>query len=47
MPKVLILGCNHTQLPYIRAAAAMGFEVVGTDYNVNAPGKSCMDRFYP
>ncbi len=47
MPKVLILGCNHTQLPYIRAAAALGFEVVGTDYNVNAPGKACMDRFYP
>jgi len=46
MPK-LILGCNDAQIPYIRAAVDLGFEVVGTDYNVNAPGKACIDRFYP
>jgi hypothetical protein len=46
MPKVLFLGCNTDQLPYLRAAQAMGFTVIGTDMNANAPGAVLADRFY-
>ena len=46
MPRVLFLGCNHNQLPYLRAAKAQGFKVIGTDVNPKAPGAALADRFY-
>lgn len=46
-PTVLILGCNHTQLPYLRAARDLGFRVVGVDRNPAAPGRSEVHSFYP
>jgi predicted ATP-grasp superfamily ATP-dependent carboligase len=45
-PTVLILGCNHTQLPYLHAARDLGFRVVGVDRNPEAPGRSEVDAFY-
>lgn len=46
MPKVLFLGCNTDQIPYLRAAKALGFEVIGTDMNSDAPGATLADRFF-
>lgn len=47
MPKVLFLGCNKNQTPYLRAAKNLGFFVIGTDLNPHAPGAAIADRFYP
>lgn len=47
MPKVLFLGCNDNQLSYLRAARNLGFFVIGTDLNPQAPGAALADRFYP
>ena len=44
--RALLLGCNANQLPYLRAARALGFETIGTDRNADAPGASCVDRFH-
>jgi len=46
MTKVLFLGCNQNQVPYLRAARALGYTVVGTDLNPAAPGASLADRFH-
>lgn len=46
MPKLLFLGCNHSQVPYLLAAKKLGFFVVGTDLNPDAPGAKLADRFY-
>jgi len=40
------LGCNNDQIPYLRALQNLGYTVVGTDMNANAPGASLVDRFY-
>lgn len=47
MTKVLFLGCNTNQVPYLRAAKNLGFTVVGTDLNPRAPGATIADKFYP
>lgn len=47
MPKVLFMGCNHNQIPYLKAAQILGYEVIGTDINPKAPGASIADKFYP
>jgi hypothetical protein len=47
VPRVLFLGCNENQLPYLRAARAQGFRVVATDRNPMAPGAMLADRFHP
>ncbi|RMD90751.1 MAG: hypothetical protein D6813_08655, partial [Calditrichaeota bacterium] len=44
--KVLILGCNHLQIPYIKEARKLGFFVIGCDRNPHAPGREFVDRFY-
>ena len=46
MPKVFFLGCNTDQIPYLRAAQNLGFTVVGTDMNPNAPGAALAERFH-
>jgi len=47
MPKVLFLGCNHDQTPYLEAALKLGFAVIATDKNPDAPGAKLANRFYP
>jgi len=46
MAKVFFLGCNSDQIPYLRSAQDLGFTVIGTDMNPNAPGAKLADRFY-
>jgi len=47
MKKVLFLGCSHNQVPYLKAAKDMGFIIIGTDINPDAPGVTFTDVFYP
>ena len=44
MDKVLILGCNFDQIPYIKELKK--FFCVGLDKNIDAPGKNLCDKFY-
>jgi hypothetical protein len=46
LTKLLFLGCNHAQLPYLRYIKTLGFYVVGTDMNQDAPGKELCNTFY-
>jgi hypothetical protein len=46
MPKVLFLGCNHNQIPYMVAARRNGFYVIATDLNPQATGAGQADRFH-
>ena len=43
--KVLVLGCNYDQIPYLKILSEL-YYVVGTDLNPNAPGKVHCDIFY-
>lgn len=47
MTRILFLGCNHDQLPYLEACRALGHTVIATDRNPEAAGKVAADRFYP
>lgn len=44
--KVLFLGCNTDQVPYLLSARKLGFRLIATDKNPNAPGASIADKFY-
>ena len=44
--KVLVLGCNHDQIPYINELKKRNYYVIGSDMNPHAPGKSLCDKFY-
>lgn len=44
--KVLFLGCNTDQLPYLLSIQKLGFFVVATDRNPEAPGVKLADKFY-
>lgn len=46
MAKVFFLGCNSSQVPYLRAARNLGFTVIGTDMNPDAPGAKIADHFH-
>jgi len=41
--KILFLGCNHDEVPYLKNFQEKGFHVVATDVNPNAPGMSLSD----
>lgn len=45
MKKLLFLGCNHLQMDYLRAARDLGFHVIATDKNPEAPGAAEADVF--
>lgn len=45
-PRVLFLGANTAQLPYLRALREQGHPVVATDRNPDAPGARLADRFH-
>lgn len=47
MIKLLFLGCNFDQIPYLEVAKETGCYVVGTDINQNAPGIKYLDEYYP
>lgn len=44
--KVLFLGCNYDQVPYLKAIKKLGFIIIGTDLNPEAPGVELVDSFY-
>ncbi|TFB09342.1 hypothetical protein E3V08_00430 [Candidatus Atribacteria bacterium MT.SAG.1] len=46
MKKLLFLGCNYAQIPYLKIAKDKGYYVVGTDINQNAPGIKYLDKYY-
>ena len=45
MNKILVLGCNYDQIPYL-VELKKHFFIVGADMNINAPGKEYCDKFY-
>ena len=46
MKKVLFLGCNYKQLPYLKKLKELGYYVVGTDSYHRAVGAEYCDMFY-
>lgn len=46
MIKLLFLGCNFDQLPYLKIAKQKGYYIVGTDLNNHAPGIKYLDKYY-
>lgn len=46
MKKLLFIGCNHAQLPYLLELKKYNFEIIGTDKNPSAPGKDLCNNFY-
>lgn len=45
--KLLFLGCNHDQVPYLEyIKKSQNWKIVGVDLNENAPGKLICDIFY-
>ena len=46
MKKILFLGCNHDQLPYLRELKNYPYKIIGTDMNFNAPGRNLCDEFH-
>lgn len=44
--KVLFLGCNSNQVPYLNYLKSEGYKVIGVDINEEAPGKNLCDTFY-
>ena len=46
MTKLLFLGCNFNQMPYLKIAKDKGYYVVGTDINQQAPGIPYLDKYY-
>ncbi len=46
MKKLLFIGCNHDQLPYLLELKKYQFDIIGTDMNPNAPGKELCNEFY-
>jgi hypothetical protein len=45
MKKILFLGCNHAQIPYLRELKQRGLKIIGTDSNKDSPGKDLCDSF--
>lgn len=44
--KILFLGCNYDQLPYLKEIKKKGVYIVGADLNPDAPGKALCNTFY-
>jgi hypothetical protein len=44
--KLLFLGCNSAQIPYLRVLKKIDLEIIGVDLNENAPGKSYCNDFF-
>tara|TARA_B100002052_G_C15872425_1_gene595371 strand:+ start:636 stop:1532 length:897 start_codon:yes stop_codon:yes gene_type:complete len=46
MKKILFLGCNDAQIPYLEIIKEQNLKIIGTDINPNAPGRSYCDIFF-
>jgi hypothetical protein len=44
--KLLFLGCNYSQIPYLESIDKRDWKVVGVDLNKNAPGRNFCDKFH-
>ena len=44
--KILFIGCNYDQLPYLAELKAREYFIVGIDKNPNAPGRNLCNFFY-
>lgn len=44
--KIIFIGCNYDQLPYLAELRQRNFFIVGIDKNPDAPGRSLCDVFY-
>jgi hypothetical protein len=44
--KLLFLGCNYDQVPYLEVLKNQNWEIIGADLNKNAPGKHLCDKFH-
>jgi hypothetical protein len=44
--KILFLGCNFDQIPYLEVLKDFDLEIIGVDLNKNAPGKPLCDKFH-
>lgn len=44
--KILFVGCNYDQLPYLTELKARDYFIVGIDKNRDAPGRNLCDVFY-
>ena len=44
--KILFLGCNHNQIPYLEELSNRGYKIIGADLNIDAPGKFYCHNFY-
>lgn len=45
MIKILVLGCNHDQVPYLKELKGK-YYIIGSDLNTDAPGKMFCDTFH-
>ncbi len=43
---LLFLGCNHSQVPYLKILKEKDWNIIGVDLNSNSPGKDLCDSFY-
>jgi hypothetical protein len=46
MKKVLFLGLNYKQIPYLKELKHKNYKVIGVDKNLEAPGKGLCEKFY-
>jgi hypothetical protein len=46
MKKILFLGCNYDQIPYLLSLKKKELYIIGIDKNENAPGKEFCNSFY-
>ena len=46
MKKILFLGCNLNQVPYLKILKTFNLYIIGIDKNLNAPGIELCDKFY-
>jgi|LWDU01.1.fsa_nt_gi hypothetical protein len=44
--KLLFLGCNYNQIPYLDTLKDRDYEIVGVDLNQNSPGRALCNKFY-
>ena len=44
--KLLFLGCNYNQVPYLDILKDKDYEIVGVDLNQNSPGRALCNKFY-
>ena len=44
--KLLFIGCNYNQIPYLKTLNKKEWKIVGVDKNKDAPGRILCDEFY-